>query len=237
MAYSGSEPRINNRIRAPQVRVIGPNGQHLGIMPTAQALGIARANGLDLVEVSPNADPPVCKILDFGKYMYEQAKREKEAKKHQAGTRVKEVQLSVNISPHDLATKARHAIEFLCDDMKVKVTLRFHGREMQHTELGFDVVRKFLAQLMPYGHPDMEPKLNGRMIHVVISPLPRNKRAPNPFEQNTQAAGQTRESAQAKAGSAAPGEARPATDNSAPSKPAGFVNNPFSALAQGSQAS
>jgi translation initiation factor IF-3 len=144
------------------------------------ALNLARTHGLDLVEIAPSATPPVCRVVDFGKYRYEQAKRDKESKKHQHATRVKEVQLSPKIDPHDLGVKIQHGIDFLCEDMKVKVTLKFRGREMAHTEFGFQVVQKFLEGLAPFGHPDFQPKLIGRGINAMISPLPRNKRAKNP---------------------------------------------------------
>jgi translation initiation factor IF-3 len=119
-------------------------------------------------------------LVDFGKFRYEQAKKDKESRKHQHATRVKEVQLSPKIDPHDLGVKIEHAIGFLCEDMKVKVTLKFRGREMAHTEFGFLVIQKFLAEIAPYGHQDFEPKLIGRGINVMISPLPRAKRAKNP---------------------------------------------------------
>ncbi len=141
---------------------------------------MARANGVDLVEVAPNATPPVCRLVDYGKYRYEQAKRDKESKKHQHANKVKEVQLSPKIDPHDLGVKVGHAVDFLCEDIKVKVTLKFRGREMAHTEFGFQVIQSFLEQIAPYGHPDFEAKLNGRAINVMISPLPRNKRAKHP---------------------------------------------------------
>lgn len=124
--------------------------------------------------------PPVCRLVDFGKYRYELAKKEKESKKHQHASTVKEVQLSPRIDPHDLGIKLQHSINFLCDDMKVKVALKFKGREMAHTEVGFEVINKFLADIAPYGHPDFDPKLIGRGINVMISPLPRNKRAKSP---------------------------------------------------------
>ena len=177
---SGPFVRVNGKIRAREVRVIGFDGKQLGVLPLGDALNLARANGVDLVEVAPNATPPVCRVVDFGKYRYEQAKREKESKKHQHATKVKEVQLSPKIDPHDLGVKIQHAIEFLCEDMKVKVYLKFRGREMQHTDIGFQVVRKFLDEIAPYGHQDFEPKLIGRGINVMISPLPRNKRAKLP---------------------------------------------------------
>src|SRR5689334_15043413 len=141
---------------------------------------MARAAGVDLVEIAANATPPVCRLVDFGKYCYEQAKRDKESKKHQHANKVKEVQLSPKIDPHDLGVKIEHAIDFLCEDMKVKIALKFRGREMAHTEIGFQVINKFLQEVAPFGHPDFEAKLIGRGINVMISPLPRNKRARNP---------------------------------------------------------
>ena len=177
---SGPYVRVNGKIRAREVRAIGVDGKQLGVLPLGEALNMARANGVDLVEIAPNATPPVCRLVDFGKYRYEQAKRDKESKKHQHATRVKEVQLSPKIDPHDLSVKTEHAVDFLCEDMKVKIALKFRGREMAHTEYGFQVIRKFITDLAPYGHPDFEPKLIGRGINVMISPLPRNKRAKNP---------------------------------------------------------
>lgn len=177
---SASFTRVNGKIRAREVRVIGVDGKQLGILTLSDALNQARANGVDLVEIAPTATPPVCRLVDYGKYRYEQAKKEKETKKHQHASTVKEVQLSPRIDPHDLGVKTTHAIEFLCEDMKVKVTLKFRGREMQHTEFGFQVIKKFLENIAPYGHEDFEPKLIGKGINVMISPLPRNKRAKNP---------------------------------------------------------
>ena len=179
---SGPFVRVNGKIRAREVRVIGIDGKQFGILALGDALNLARASGVDLVEVAPNAVPPVCRVVDFGKYRYEQAKREKESKKHQHANKVKEVQLSPKIDPHDLGVKIQHALEFLCEDMKVKVNLKFRGREMAHTEFGFQVIRKFLEELAAYGHPDFQPKLAGRNITVMVSPLPRNKRAKNPNE-------------------------------------------------------
>ncbi len=194
---------------------------------------MARANGVDLVEVAPTATPPVCRLVDYGKFRYEQAKREKESKKHQHATKVKEVQLSPKIDPHDLSVKLGHAIGFLCEDMKVKVTLKFRGREMAHTEYGFQVVRKFLNDLAPYGHPDFEPKLVGRGIHGMISPLPRNKRAkaPAPGEEPVASA-----ALPAPSRSENNPPARPVPIERSPKAPAGesesggFKNNPFAEL-------
>jgi len=177
---SASFTRVNGKIRAREVRVIGVDGKQLGIITLTDALNQARAAGVDLVEIAATANPPVCRLVDYGKYRYEQAKKDKESKKHQHASTVKEVQLSPRIDPHDLGVKTVHAIDFLCEDMKVKVTLKFRGREMQHTEYGFQVIKKFLEDVAPYGHRDFEPKLIGKGINVMVSPLPRNKRAKNP---------------------------------------------------------
>jgi translation initiation factor IF-3 len=230
---SGPFVKVNGKIRAREVRVIGPDGKQLGVLGLGEALNLARANSVDLVEVAPNATPPVCRIVDFGKYRYEQAKRDKESKKHQHANKVKEVQLSPKIDPHDLGVKVQHAIEFLCDDMKVKVNLKFRGREMAHTEFGYEVVNKFIEEIAPYGHPDFEPKLAGRNITVMVSPLPRSKRAkhPNATESAAPPAGQNRA---ANNDRPAPVENEPAVApaTSLPAKPksGAFVNNPFAQL-------
>jgi len=162
------------------VRVIGTDGQQLGVISLADAINMARAKGVDLVEIAATAVPPVCRLVDFGKYRYEQAKKEKEARKHQHANKVKEIQLSPQIDPHDFGVKLSHAIDFLCEDMKVKVTLRFRGREMAHKEFGFQQVEKFTKEVAAYGHPDFAAKLVGKGITMMFSPLPRNKRAKNP---------------------------------------------------------
>jgi translation initiation factor IF-3 len=172
--------RVNGKIRAREVRVIDLDKKQLGVLSLGEAISLARNKGVDLVEIAPNATPPVCRLVDFGKYRYEQAKQDKEARKHQHANKVKEVQLSPNIDPHDFAVKLQHAVNFLCEDMKVKITLRFRGREMAHKELGFQQVEKFIASLTLFGHPDAPAKLIGKGINVMLSPLPRAKRARNP---------------------------------------------------------
>ena len=172
--------RVNGKIRAREVRVIDSDKKQLGVLPLGEAINLARTQGVDLVEIAPNATPPVCRLVDFGKYRYELAKQEKEARKHQHANKVKEVQLSPNIDPHDFGVKMQKAINFLCEDMKVKVTLRFRGREMAHKEFGFQQVEKFIASLNLFGHPDAPAKLIGKGINVMLSPLPRAKRAKNP---------------------------------------------------------
>jgi len=174
--------RVNGKIRAREVRVIDGDQKNLGVMLLSEAINVARSQQVDLVEVNPQAVPPVCRLVDFGKFRYEQAKRDKESRKHQHANKVKEIQLSPNIDPHDFAVKQQHAVDFLCEDMKVKVTLRFRGREMAHKEFGFQQVEKLVNNLMPFGHPDAPAKLIGKSINVMLSPLPRAKRGRNPRE-------------------------------------------------------
>ena len=168
--------RRNLRIKAAQVRVIDPDGKQLGVMSSDQAYKLAQQIGLDLVEVAPNATPPVCRILDFGKYIYEENKKTKSSKSSAA--KIKEIELTARIDPHDLMTKLVHAEGFLNEGNKVKMRLKFRGREMAHVEIGFAVVKKALEELSSVGHQDSEPKLAGRNIMVMVSPLPANKRKP-----------------------------------------------------------
>lgn len=183
-SFSAPAPftRVNGKIRAREVRVIDDEQKNLGVLPLGQAINLARARGVDLVEVNPNAVPPVCRLVDFGKFRYEQAKREKESRKNQHANKVKEIQISPNIDPHDFAVKRQHAIDFLCEDMKVKVTLRFRGRELAHKELGFEQVEKLVQGLTLFGHPDAPARLIGKGINILLSPLPRAKRGKNPRE-------------------------------------------------------
>ena len=174
--------RVNNKIRAREVRVIGDEGEQLGVMSLNEALAMARQRSVDLVEIAAAAVPPVCRLVDYGKFRYEQSKKDKESKKHQHANKVKEIQLSANIDPHDFGVKLGHAIDFLCEDMKVKVSLRFRGREMAHQEFGFNQVNRFVKDVAPWGHPDAPPKLIGKGLNVMLSPLPRNKRAKHPNE-------------------------------------------------------
>ena len=235
--FSSSGPfvRVNGKIRARDVRVIGVDGKQLGVLSLGEALTAARSNGVDLVEIAPTANPPVCRLVDYGKFRYEQSKKDKESKKHQHASTVKEVQLSPRIDPHDLSVKTMHAVGFLCEDMKVKATLRFRGREMAHTEFGFQVIQKFLADIAPYGHPDFEPKLVGRGVSVMISPLPRNKRAKNPYQPgDAEALGSaTDQPPQPPSPHIVKPEQRPTSRDNAPEGSApqgGFVNNPFAQL-------
>lgn len=166
--------RKNDRIRAPEVRVIGHDGKQIGILPTREALRIAMTQGFDLVEVSPGTRPPVCKILDYGKYMYEEGKKQKGHKPH--ASKLKEVKFRPRIEQHDYITKLRHIEEFLFHGDKVKLTLFFKGREMEHKEFGFETMKRALVDLSHVGTADQPPRLFGRNITTTISPLPPNKR-------------------------------------------------------------
>src|ERR1017187_7161554 len=166
--------RRNHRIKVPQVRLISPEGKQLGIIDTPKAVNLALEVGLDLVEVAPNATPPVCRIMDFGKYVYEESKKTSHSKS--TASKIKEIEFSARIEQNDFFTKLRHAEEFLDHGNKVKLRLKFRGREMAHTEIGFDVMKRAVNELTGMGHPDADPKLIGRNIHVMLTPLPTNKR-------------------------------------------------------------
>ncbi|MCI7583768.1 MAG: translation initiation factor IF-3 [Christensenellaceae bacterium] len=167
---------MNEQIRDPEVRVIGPNGDMLGIMPSRKALEIAADQGLDLVKISPTAVPPVCKIIDYGKYLFDQKKREKEDSKKQSVVELKEVQLSATIDVGDMKTKANQSAKFLFKGNKIKIALRLKGRQMQHADLAFAVVNDFLAMLPEGSYKvDKPAKLEGRIISTTISPVTNKK--------------------------------------------------------------
>ncbi|MED9947369.1 MULTISPECIES: translation initiation factor IF-3 [Peptostreptococcales] len=164
------EVAINEQIKEKEVRVISANGEQLGVMPTKEAQGLANNKNLDLVLISPNAKPPVCKIMDYGKYRYEQARKEKEAKKKQKTVNVKEVRLRPGIEQNDLNTKAKQAMKFLSKGDKVKVELRFRGRELGHKDLGKDVMLKFIEAVKEFGEPAKAPTFEGNNMVVIIDP-------------------------------------------------------------------
>ncbi len=181
--FPSREPqhRRNGKIRAREVRVIGETKEQLGVMSLNDALGLARTKNLDLIEIAPNATPPVCRIVDYGKFMYEESKRSKEVQSKRSGGKMKEIQISPAIDPHDLGVKLNQAIQFLCDDMKVRVKLRFRGRQRAHKDIGFQVMNTFVRDIAAYGQADSPPKMLGeRDLNVTISPLPKSKRGPAP---------------------------------------------------------
>ena len=166
--------RKNDKIRAREVRVIGPDGEMLGVMPPEEALKIAKSHYLDLVEVASNAVPPVCRILEFGKYKYELSKQKRN--KEKTSKRVKEAKFRPRIEEHDYVTKLRRSERFLHHGNKLKITLMFRGREMEHIDLGMNLVKQAINDLSGVGKADDTPKLNGRFIIVSLSPIPQHQR-------------------------------------------------------------
>ncbi|MBO8169470.1 MAG: translation initiation factor IF-3 [Thermoanaerobacteraceae bacterium] len=162
--------RVNQEIRAKEVRLIGPEGDQIGIMPVREALQVAADKGLDLVEVAPQARPPVCRIMDYGKYKYQQSKKEREARKRQRTINVKEVKFRLNIEEHDFQTKARNAEKFLKKGDKVKVTIMFRGREITHATLGKELCMKLAEQLKEVGVIEKQPKVEGRNMVMILAP-------------------------------------------------------------------
>lgn len=160
-------------IRAKDVRLVGVDGEQLGIMQRSTAQHMADEAGMDLVLIAPNADPPVCRIMDYGKFKFEQAKHEKEARKNQKVVVIKEVQLSATIEEHDVGIKARNTIRFLGEGNKIKVSIRFRGRQMAHTEIGLEVMNAFLSILGDAAVVDRKPLLEGRTMIMMLSPNPK----------------------------------------------------------------
>ena len=164
-----SELKINEQIREKEVRVIGENGDQLGIMSAKEAQKLAQEAELDLVMIAPTAKPPVCKIIDYGKYRYEQARREKEAKKNQRVIEIKEIRLSLNIDTHDFETKLNHARKFISGGNKVKVSIRFRGREMVHPERGLEIMESFAEACAEYGNVEKPAKLENRTMLMFLA--------------------------------------------------------------------
>ena len=162
--------QLNEDIRDSEIRLIGSTGEQLGIMSAAQAQRIADEQGRDLVKISPQATPPVCKLMDYGKFRFEQGKREKEAKKNQHVVEIKEIRMSPGIDVGDFNTKLKNAQKFLADGNRVKVSVRFRGREMAHTDIGKDLLVRFAEQCAEVATLDKEPKLEGRSMSIFLSP-------------------------------------------------------------------
>jgi translation initiation factor IF-3 len=176
--------RINERIRAREVRVIDDKGEQLGILPPFEALKIARERGLDLVEVSPTAVPPVCRIQDYGKFLYEKDKSERAARKKQKIIVVKEVKFSVTVDEHDYQTKKNQAVRFLIEGDKVKASLRFKGRQMAHRELGYAIINRLIQDIGDAGIVEFMPRMEGTTLHAILAPgkkdIPKKPAAPKP---------------------------------------------------------
>ncbi|MGB5836865.1 MAG: translation initiation factor IF-3 [Albidovulum sp.] len=163
-------PRINDRIRSPEIRLIGAEGENVGVVTPARAMQMAEEVGLDLVEISPNAEPPVCKIMDFGKFKYEQQKKEAEARKKQHIIEIKEIKFRPGTDIHDYDVKMRSVVKFLEGGDKVKVTLRFRGREMAHQQLGLELLHRVAADVEEIGKVENMPRLEGRQMVMMIGP-------------------------------------------------------------------
>lgn len=161
---------INEEIRDREVRVVDQNGEQLGVMSSRDALALAEERQLDLVKIAPQAHPPVCKLMDYGKYRFEQSKKEREFRKNQKVINIKEVRLSATIEDHDIDVKFKNAVKFLKDGNKVKVTIRFRGRQITHSEIGRQVMNEFAERIKEYGTVDKAPQIEGRNMSMFISP-------------------------------------------------------------------
>ena len=164
-------PRSNNRISSPEVQVIGSDGENLGTLNTNEAISMAKNQGLDLIEIAPNANPPVCKIMDMGKYKYDLQKKANQAKKKQKTVSLKEIKLRPGTEAHDYNFKIKNAKKFITKGDKVKFTVKFKGREMQHTELGKDLMNKIIDETKDVAKVESKPKFEGRQMVMIIQPL------------------------------------------------------------------
>ncbi|NKB81213.1 MAG: translation initiation factor IF-3 [Nitrospirales bacterium] len=162
--------RVNHLIKVPEVRVIGPDGEQLGILKTSEAIRQSRELGYDLVEVSSTSEPPVCRIMDFGKFKYEQSKKDHKIRQHQKSTQVKEIKLRPRTDIHDLETKVRRIREFLSEGNKTKITVMFRGREMANKEFGYQAMEKVVEELKECGTIESQPKMEGRNLYMIIAP-------------------------------------------------------------------
>ena len=169
------EHQINEEIRDKEVRLIDAGGEQLGIMSAQKALEVAIERGMDLVKIAPQAQPPVCRIMDYGKFRFEQAKREKEARKNQRVMEIKEIRLSPGIDVNDLNVKGGHARRFLKGGDKVKVSVRFRGREVTHSSIGLELLKRFAEQCSEFGTIEKQPKLEGRHMHMFLAPIKKEK--------------------------------------------------------------
>ena len=197
-----AEPRINDRIRVPEVRLVGPNGEQVGIVAIGDALRLAQESDLDLVEVAPMARPPVCKLMDYGKFKYESAMKAREARKNQAHTVIKEMKLRPKIDPHDYETKKGHVVRFLKQGDKVKITIMFRGREQSRPELGFRLLQRLAEDVQELGYVESSPKQDGRNMIMVLGPHKKKAEAMAEAREQRAAAKARRQGDAGSAGSA-----------------------------------
>ena len=188
VAYIARQYRVNERINSPQVRVIGENGEQLGVMTVGEALRAARTAEVDLVEVAPNSDPPVCRLLDYGKLRYLTSKKDRESKKGQKSTELREVRFRPNIGTHDLQAKTRKVKELIEDGAKVKLTVRFRGREATHQQIGLGVLKRVADDLKEFVRLEKPPSMEGRSLSMILIPgLQKPERTEKPSEELTDA--------------------------------------------------
>ena len=188
VAYIARQYRVNERINSPQVRVIGENGEQLGVMTVGEALRAARTAEVDLVEVAPNSDPPVCRLLDYGKLRYLSSKKDRESKKGQKSTELREVRFRPNIGTHDLEAKTRKVKELIEDGAKVKLTVRFRGREATHQQIGLGVLKRVADDLKEFVRLEKPPSMEGRSLSMILIPgLQKPERTEKSSEELTDA--------------------------------------------------
>lgn len=183
------QTRVNERIRIREVRLIDDEGNQIGVIPTREALDMARERGLDLVEVAPNASPPVCRLMDYGKFRYEQSRKERDSKKNQHVIKLKEVRVEPKIGEHDLTTKGRQAARFLESGDKVKLTVLFRGRSITHPELGKDLLERLADQLKDVGVIEQQPRMEGRTMTMHMAPVRQRGESTEREEQSGKQAG------------------------------------------------
>ena len=210
-----AEPRINDRIRVPEVRLVGPAGEQVGIVAIHEALRLAQENDLDLVEVAPMARPPVCKLMDYGKFKYEAAQKARESRKNQVLTVIKEMKLRPKIDPHDYETKKGHVVRFLKAGDKVKITIMFRGREQSRPELGFRLLQRLGEDVQELGFVEAAPKQDGRNMIMVLAPH-KNAADLKKAASDTKAAADSRAAARAEAPPEPPAETAPTPAPEAP---------------------
>jgi translation initiation factor IF-3 len=196
--------RINERIRAREIRVIDDEGQQVGVMQPFEALKKAREKNLDLVEISPTANPPVCRIMDYGKFLYQQEKKEREAKKHQKTITVKEVKFRINVDDHDYETKKNHVLRFLDEGDKVKATIFFRGREMTRTGLGREILERLIKDIGDQGIVEFRPRQEGNTLHAILAPSAKKmeQKPPKAAKPKQQESAPAQEPAQSRVGQA-----------------------------------
>ena len=211
---STTDARINERIRAREVRLVGANGEQIGVKPLPEALHIAREHDLDLVEVAPNANPPVCKIMDFGKFKYEQDVRRKESRRKASNVVIKEMKFRPKIDEHDYTTKTKHVERFLNEGSKVKITIMFRGREMAHPELGKRILDRIAEQVKDVGNVEAAPRVDGRNMLMVLAPVKKQEPKPGATKPRSPAS--------------PPAEAPPSPEAAAPTAPSPAESVPAS---------